>query len=37
LKVVQEDTEKMLEDIGIDNVFLNRTPITQEVRERIDK
>jgi hypothetical protein len=28
---------KPLEDIGIDNNFLNRTPVAQEIRARIDK
>jgi hypothetical protein len=36
LKLLQENIGKPLEDIGIVNSFLNRTPITQEMRARID-
>jgi hypothetical protein len=28
---------KIHKDLGIDNAFLNRTPISQETRSRIDK
>jgi hypothetical protein len=28
---------KTLEDTGIDNTFLNRTPIAQDIRARIEK
>jgi hypothetical protein len=37
LKLLEENIRKILEDIGIDNDFLNRTPIAQEIRARIDK
>jgi hypothetical protein len=37
LKVLQERIGKMLEHIGIGNNFLNRAPIAQQLRERIDK
>jgi hypothetical protein len=35
LKLLQEKIEETL--IGIGNCFLNRTPIAQEIRLRIDK
>jgi hypothetical protein len=35
VKVLQENIEKILENIGIGNNFLNRTPIAQEIRARI--
>jgi hypothetical protein len=34
---LQEKIGKTLEDIDIGNHFLNRTPIAQEIRARIDK
>jgi hypothetical protein len=37
LKLVQERTRKTVELIGIDNNFLNRTQMAQQLRERIDK
>jgi hypothetical protein len=37
LKLLQEKLWKTLKDIGIGNYFLNRTPINQEIRARIDK
>jgi hypothetical protein len=37
LKLPQENIGKTLEDTGIGNNFLNWTPITQQIRERIDK
>jgi hypothetical protein len=37
LKQLQEKIGKTLEDIDIGNHFLNRTPIAQEIRARIDK
>jgi hypothetical protein len=37
LKLLQELIEKILENIAKGNYFLNRTPITQEIRARIDK
>jgi hypothetical protein len=35
LKLLEEKIRKTLEDIGIGNAFLNRTPIAQETA-RID-
>jgi hypothetical protein len=35
-KLLQENIGKTLEDIGIDNNFLNRTPTAQQIRSRID-
>jgi hypothetical protein len=35
LKLLQERIGKMLEQIGIGNDFLNRTPIAQQLRERM--
>jgi hypothetical protein len=37
LKLLKENLGKTLGHIGIVNTFLNRTPITQEIRARIDK
>jgi hypothetical protein len=37
LKLVQEGEGNTLELIGIDNDFLNRTQMAQELRERINK
>jgi hypothetical protein len=37
LKLVQEGAGNTLEVIGIGKDFLNRTPATQQLRERIDK
>jgi hypothetical protein len=37
LKVLEENTGKILEDTSRGNSFLNRTPIAQEIRARIDK
>jgi hypothetical protein len=37
LKLPQASIGKTLEDIYIGNCFLNKTPIAQEVRVRIDK
>jgi hypothetical protein len=37
LKLLQERKERTLEHIGIGNNFLNRTPIAQQLRGRIDK
>jgi hypothetical protein len=37
VKLLQERIGKTLELIGIDNNFLNRSPIAQHLRERIDK
>jgi hypothetical protein len=37
LKVVQERAGNTLELIGLDNAFLNRTQMAQQLRERIDK
>jgi hypothetical protein len=34
LKLLQENTEKPLEDIGIDRNFLNKTLIAQELKAR---
>jgi hypothetical protein len=36
LKLVWERVGNTLEHIGIGNNFLNRTPMTQQLRERID-
>jgi mitochondrial fission protein ELM1 len=37
LKVVQERTGNTLEAIGIGNDFLSRPPVTQQLKERINK
>jgi hypothetical protein len=37
LKLLEENVGKSLEDVGIGNAFLYRTPIAQKVRARIDK
>jgi hypothetical protein len=37
LKVVQEGAEKTLEPIGIDKNFLNRTPVAQQLQQRMEK
>jgi hypothetical protein len=37
LKLLHETIGKILEHIGIDNTFLNRTPMAQKLRERFDK
>jgi hypothetical protein len=37
LKIVQERARNTLELIAIDNDFLNRTQMAQQLRERIDK
>jgi hypothetical protein len=37
LKLVQDRAWNTLELIGIDNNFLNRTQMAQQLRERIDK
>jgi hypothetical protein len=37
LKLVQEGAGNTLEVIGIGKEFLNRTPVTQELRESMDK
>jgi hypothetical protein len=37
LKVVQERIWITLEVVGIDNDFLSKTQLTQQLRERIDK
>jgi hypothetical protein len=37
LLLVQEREENILNLIGIDNDFLNRTQMAQQLRERIDK
>jgi hypothetical protein len=37
LKLEQERAGNTLESIGTDNDFLNRTPVAQQLRERIDK
>jgi hypothetical protein len=37
LKLIQERAENTLEFIRIGNVFLNRTQMTLQLRERIDK
>jgi hypothetical protein len=37
LKQLEENIGKVLEDIGISNVFPNRTPIAQKIRIRIEK
>jgi hypothetical protein len=35
LKVLQENLGKTLEDAGINNSFLNRTPIAQEIKASV--
>jgi hypothetical protein len=37
LKLVQEGTGNTLDLIGTGSNFLNRTPVAQQLRERIDK
>jgi hypothetical protein len=37
LKLVQERAGNTLELIGIENYFITRTPMAQQLRERIDK
>jgi hypothetical protein len=37
LKLLQEEARNTLEQIGIGKDFLNRTPATQQLRERMDK
>jgi hypothetical protein len=37
LKLLKEGRGKTLEDVGMGNNFLNRTPIAQEIKARIDK
>jgi hypothetical protein len=37
LKLLQEGAGNTLEVIGIGNDFLNRTPVAQQLRERMDK
>jgi isopentenyldiphosphate isomerase len=37
LKLLQERIEKTQEHIGIGNNFLDKTPIAQQIRYRIDK
>jgi hypothetical protein len=37
LKLLEENRGENLEDTGIGNAFLNRTPIAQGRRIRIDK
>jgi hypothetical protein len=37
MKIPQERIGKTLEHIGIGNNFLNRTPVVQKVREKIEK
>jgi hypothetical protein len=36
LKLLQEIIRKTFQDIGIGNYFLNRTPISQDIRARND-
>jgi hypothetical protein len=37
LQFVQERARNILEAIGIGKDFLNRTPVAQQLRERMDK
>jgi hypothetical protein len=37
LKLVQKNIGKTLGDTGTGSIFLNRSPIAQEIRARIDK
>jgi hypothetical protein len=37
LKLLQERIGNTVEHIGIGKIFLNRIPIAQQLRERIDK
>jgi hypothetical protein len=37
LKLLKKNIKKILKDIGISKIFLNRTPIAQEKKERTDK
>jgi hypothetical protein len=33
--MLEESTRKILENMGIDNAFLNRTPIIKEIRKKL--
>jgi hypothetical protein len=37
LKLLEENIGKAIEDIRIGNAFLNRTPLAQKIRTRIEK
>jgi hypothetical protein len=37
LKLLEKNIEKTLQDAGTGNDFLNKTPVAQEIRARIDK
>jgi hypothetical protein len=37
LKLLHKNLQKTLDDMGIANYFINKIPIVQEVRVRIDK
>jgi hypothetical protein len=37
LKLLEENIEETVQDIGIGNNFLNRTPVVQEIIVRINK
>jgi hypothetical protein len=37
LKLLEENVEKTLQDVGIGKDFLSRTPVAQEIIEIIDK
>jgi hypothetical protein len=37
LKLLQESIENTLEHMGIGNNFLNRTPMAQQLRQKMDK
>jgi hypothetical protein len=37
LKLPEKIIQKTFQDISLDNNFMNRTPIAQEIKARIDK
>jgi hypothetical protein len=37
VKLPEENTKKILQDIGIGNDFVTRIPVAQEIRARINK
>jgi hypothetical protein len=37
MKLLEKRIQRTMEHIGIDNSFLNRTPLAQQLKERVDK
>jgi hypothetical protein len=37
LKIPEKNIQKTLQYIGIDDIFVNRTPVAQQIRARIVK